>query len=431
MTNSMDWESFCIIDRNRNNEDITERIASIERVEETSRYTIIFNESDNPFNYGFARISFNKKPEEIKVENQLVFIEGRLYSNVKRIIRFGSWCKVLYSRFDTGEDEKITFPYEELTLISDRRRDEGISQIIDYLTEVASIEKDKRNEEDESLEGEEVHTPSVELSPLDRVLETDDDKKSYLYKKLEKFHVRADSVLNDILDHVEPVYSEKNEPIIAPFSSNEAQMQAIKNALFSRISVIQGPPGTGKTQTILNIIANLIVRGKTIAVAAGNNEATRNVFEKLDKEHLGSLCAELGNKKNIEKFFSAQPKHDEIKEHCKDKKCAYSDEELTFISSRMIDIYKANATKAKLRGELKEIELEMSAYGANYNEEPSFKLGKLKNPKSSSDLLKASSYIETVYSSDKWKLFRKPRMLFRLHFWPRKNFLASNAVDYL
>ena len=96
MTNSMDWESFCIIDRNRNNEDITERIASIERVEETSRYTIIFNESDNPFNYGFARISFNKKPEEIKVENQLVFIEGRLYSNVKRIIRFGSWCKVLY-----------------------------------------------------------------------------------------------------------------------------------------------------------------------------------------------------------------------------------------------------------------------------------------------------------------------------------------------
>ena len=29
------------------------------------------------------------------------------------------------------------------------------------------------------------------------------------------------------------------------------------------MSLIQGPPGTGKTQTILNIIANAIIRGKT------------------------------------------------------------------------------------------------------------------------------------------------------------------------
>jgi KaiC/GvpD/RAD55 family RecA-like ATPase len=30
----------------------------------------------------------------------------------------------------------------------------------------------------------------------------------------------------------------------------------------NQISVVQGPPGTGKTQTILNIIANILVRGK-------------------------------------------------------------------------------------------------------------------------------------------------------------------------
>ena len=33
----------------------------------------------------------------------------------------------------------------------------------------------------------------------------------------------------------------------------------VKNALENQISVIQGPPGTGKTQTILNIIANLLI----------------------------------------------------------------------------------------------------------------------------------------------------------------------------
>ena len=47
--------------------------------------------------------------------------------------------------------------------------------------------------------------------------------------------------------------------------------------------MIQGPPGTGKTQTILNIIANILVQGKTVMVVSNNNSATANVLEKLQK----------------------------------------------------------------------------------------------------------------------------------------------------
>ena len=72
------------------------------------------------------------------------------------------------------------------------------------------------------------------------------------------------------------------------------------------ISIIEGPPGTGKTQTILNIIANAIVTGKTVAVVSNNNLATVNIQEKLKKYGLDFFTAFLGNKNNIEKFAAEQ-----------------------------------------------------------------------------------------------------------------------------
>ena len=54
----------------------------------------------------------------------------------------------------------------------------------------------------------------------------------------------------------------------------------MKAALTNQISVIQGPPGTGKTQTILNIIANLLRDKKSVLVVSNNNSATENVLEK-------------------------------------------------------------------------------------------------------------------------------------------------------
>ena len=71
----------------------------------------------------------------------------------------------------------------------------------------------------------------------------------------------------------------------------------------NQISVIEGPPGTGKTQTILNIIANLIYNGKSVAVVSNNNSATANVFEKLKQFDFDYICATLGRKENKENFI--------------------------------------------------------------------------------------------------------------------------------
>nr|WP_225778266.1 AAA domain-containing protein [Pseudomonas sp. Marseille-Q3773] len=95
--------------------------------------------------------------------------------------------------------------------------------------------------------------------------------------------------------------------LIYPFGLNESQYQAVERAFSAQISVIEGPPGTGKTQTILNILANILLRGQTVAVLSNNNAAVANVYEKLAKCGLDYLVAKLGNKDNREAFFANLP----------------------------------------------------------------------------------------------------------------------------
>lgn len=95
--------------------------------------------------------------------------------------------------------------------------------------------------------------------------------------------------------------------LIYPFGLNESQLAAVEQAFRAQVSVIEGPPGTGKTQTILNIIANILLRGQTVAVLSNNNAAVENIYEKLEKCGLSHLIARLGNKENRTDFFADLP----------------------------------------------------------------------------------------------------------------------------
>ena len=126
-------------------------------------------------------------------------------------------------------------------------------------------------------------------------------------------YINQESILNyyiNKLDLIKPIEERYN--IIYPFRFNLSQKEAMENVFKSNISVIQGPPGTGKTQTILNIIANLaIMQNKTIAVVSNNNEAVKNVKDKLKKDGYDFIVADLGRKSKREKFFEniPQPKN--------------------------------------------------------------------------------------------------------------------------
>ena len=97
-----------------------------------------------------------------------------------------------------------------------------------------------------------------------------------------------------------------NKELIFPFGLNQSQKAAVENAFSSQISIIQGPPGTGKTQTILNIIANAVLNGQSVAVVSNNNSATSNVAEKLGKQDLAFITAFLGSRKNKNTFLEQQ-----------------------------------------------------------------------------------------------------------------------------
>lgn len=91
--------------------------------------------------------------------------------------------------------------------------------------------------------------------------------------------------------------------LIFPFGLNESQLLAVERAFYSQISVIEGPPGTGKTQTILNIVANILIQNKTVAILSNNNSAVSNVYEKMDRQQLGYMVARLGSAENRQQFF--------------------------------------------------------------------------------------------------------------------------------
>lgn len=95
--------------------------------------------------------------------------------------------------------------------------------------------------------------------------------------------------------------------LLFPFGINESQLAAVAGVFSSQVSIIEGPPGTGKTQTILNILANILLRGETVAILSHNNMAVENIYEKLEKDGLGYLVARLGNQVNRDEFFIDQP----------------------------------------------------------------------------------------------------------------------------
>ena len=141
-------------------------------------------------------------------------------------------------------------------------------------------------------------------------LKNESNGEQLLPKKFKKISfLRSDVALTKYLNPKSLKESIDGEYMpIFPFGCNNSQYVAVKRAMENQISVIQGPPGTGKTQTILNIIANILIQGKTVQVVSNNNSATENVFEKLSssKYNLGFIVATLGKSDNKINFINNQ-----------------------------------------------------------------------------------------------------------------------------
>lgn len=143
-------------------------------------------------------------------------------------------------------------------------------------------------------------------------------------------------------------------PLIFPFGCNLSQYEAVKNAIYNNVSVIEGPPGTGKTQTILNILANLIIRKQSCQVVSNNNSAVENVEDKLKDYGLDFFAAKLGSNASKAEFIEKQKSIPDLEESLKVNKEALG-EKILELSERAQKGYEAERELSCVRDQLDEI----------------------------------------------------------------------------
>jgi very-short-patch-repair endonuclease/DNA polymerase III delta prime subunit len=85
----------------------------------------------------------------------------------------------------------------------------------------------------------------------------------------------------------------KPEKIFQILDADSSQQVVIEAAKAGSSFIVQGPPGTGKSQTIVNMIAELIGNGKSVLLVAEKDTALRVVYQRMVECGLNHLCLNL------------------------------------------------------------------------------------------------------------------------------------------
>lgn len=259
-------------------ENKTQQIERCRYNPQTRRYEVTFR-GGKTFPYGYTSVVWLKDPEVLNPSLYQISSCGTSFGNIQAIYVFRGNEEWWHIVFESGGAK--TYRKRELQIEKSCLDRTAAQNKLHYLHDIAAINELKNDDGEVLLKKQYDKLTFVsEASAL----------AAYLYP--ENFALK----------------SFPHETLIFPFGCNSSQFQAVENALSRQMSVIQGPPGTGKTQTILNIIANLLIRGKTVQVVSNNNSATQNVLEKLSspKDGLDFLVATLGKRENKQAFIDGQ-----------------------------------------------------------------------------------------------------------------------------
>lgn len=258
----------------------TREIDNIELSSSLGFYIVRFLQGKKIYHIKRNHVLWLKNPEHLDPQSYQVYANGMRCYNIVNILLFTYGFSCYYHieyASGTTEDYKGT----DIILEKSCLAEESAKNVFQYFTEVALNNGLKDEEGNILLYNLYTNTSFV-----------NEDVCAAPYLSPERYKIKQ--------------YF--GEDIILPFGCNNSQIKAVKNAFSSQISVIQGPPGTGKTQTILNIIANIIKQGKTVMVVSNNNSATTNVLEKLAKDKIDFIVAPLGRSENKTAFVEYQSK---------------------------------------------------------------------------------------------------------------------------
>ncbi|MCH5716808.1 DUF4011 domain-containing protein [Niabella hibiscisoli] len=88
-----------------------------------------------------------------------------------------------------------------------------------------------------------------------------------------------------------------------PIATDVSQMEAVITAQKGQSYILHGPPGTGKSQTITNIIADALYRGKRVLFVAAKKAALDVVHKRLEQIGLAPFSLELHSNKSKNRMY--------------------------------------------------------------------------------------------------------------------------------
>jgi hypothetical protein len=128
------------------------------------------------------------------------------------------------------------------------------------------------------------------------------------------------------LDRLDP------KVVFQVLDADSSQQLCIQYALAGQSFVMHGPPGTGKSQTIANMIAEFIARGKRVLFVSEKMAALEVVYSRLKARNLDDYCLELHSHKANKREVVAELSRC-LNEHLKTRG-AMTDEELERLIAR-------------------------------------------------------------------------------------------------
>ena len=311
------------------NKERTEDVQSLSFNEETGLYRVCFCGNGKEYSYKQCDVKIYK-PEILNPDFYSIIYNGDLFAGLTVIYRYedaGYWY------LEKG-DKNYLIHNENLTVSHSVLEEGKASDVLLYLKEISLV------------------------NPI-----RDEEGNRVLAKRYARIDfVDEASVLAGYLSgKMDAAVVDKPSLIIYPFGGNSSQKKAVENALSNKLSVIQGPPGTGKTQTILTIIANLILQNKTVEIVSNNNSAVDNVKEKLDRYGLSFLAASLGSTENKERFLLSQTGiYPDISEWCMtEAEMRSCISEIRKLSDSLDEYYEIQEERQKKITELSQINTEI------------------------------------------------------------------------
>jgi hypothetical protein len=317
-------------------EDKTQEIESCTYINGT--YQIIFKSNPKPWVYAFANIQWLKNPIIITTDDLIISHNGIPLFEIERILQFGQHWRIFFKNKKVKSYHKKSLKIETNIL-----SDVNIRNYFDYFKEIA-----------------------------DRTFTKKDESKNLLVEQYKKITYISDE--SALAMYLNPDKKEKclkkQQKLFYPFGCNISQIQAVEKALSNKISVIEGPPGTGKTQTILNIIANVVMQGSTVAVVSNNNSATDNVYEKLNRNGYGFITATLGNVDNKNNFVeNKQSGYPDFQDRIYDANTMQNmKNDIAALQDEIKDMLSKQNRIAELQNQLSAINLEKKYFDEYYSE---------------------------------------------------------------